>query len=103
MLTNLRETLKALAASDAEQEVRGMALPVVDAALSSVRGMLAGNAILDTVRDVISPDSITDGEPVRAVDVLMVVDVLLGALPPQAPPRMPRASVWSPDFPRRSR
>jgi hypothetical protein len=98
ILTNLRATLQKVSAEDPEQEVRGPALPALDTALACIRQLLPGNPIEQQVRDLISPESVVDVEPLRAVDVLVVVDILLGLLPEA---RMPRARVWSPDVPPR--
>lgn len=98
ILNNLRDTLQKVTSRDPEQEVRGVALRPLDAALAAVRELIPDDPILTQVSDVISVESIEEGEPLRAVDVLVVVDILLGALPQR---RMPRAAVWSPDMPRR--
>ena len=81
MLGSLRDTLTNITSRDPEQEVRGIALPVLEAVLQGVRNLMPGDAIAPTVRDVISPEAIAEGEPPRAVDVLLVLDSLLGADP----------------------
>lgn len=85
ILRALKVTLKEITNRDPEQEVRGIALPAVDAALSAVRGLLPDDPVLSRVADVISPEAMEDGEPVRAIDVLLVVDLMFAALRP--PPR----------------
>jgi hypothetical protein len=82
MLGQLRTTLDAITARDPEQEVKGIAVPVLDAVLASVRTLLPDHPVVQAVREVISPEAIAEGEPVRAADALIVVDALLGALPP---------------------
>lgn len=72
-----------------------MALPVLDAVVNAAKDFLPGDPVVDTIRDAISPEAIAEGEPLRAVDVLIVVDqlhtALSQALPP--PPRIQRP--WS--------
>src|SRR5665213_2223778 len=83
MLKNLRVTLEKVTTRDPEQEVRGMAIPVLDAAIGEVRALVPDSPIIAQVSDIISPENVAGGEPIRAVDVLVVVDILLGALPPK--------------------
>jgi hypothetical protein len=54
---------------DLEQEVRGIAIPVVDVVSNTCRSMLEGNPIVDAISDIITVDDIHEGEDVRAVDV----------------------------------
>ncbi len=87
MLKNLRVALEKVTAKDPEQEVRGMALPVLDAVIGEVRVLVPESPIVGQVSDIISPENIQRGEPIRAVDVLLVVNILLDALP--------RGSSWA--------
>lgn len=85
----LREQLEKIVARDAEQEVQGLALPVVDAAFEAARQFLADDDPLARVAtEVVSVDMIESGEPLRAVDALVVAGQLESALF-----EMPRASV----------
>jgi hypothetical protein len=86
LLTTLRTDLVAMVAQDPEQEVRGLAVPAVDAALSAVRPLIANTNVMAKVADVISPDTIEQGEPVRAIDLRVVVNLMLAELPPPPPP-----------------
>jgi hypothetical protein len=81
ILRSLKQTLKEITAKDPEQEVRGLAIPALDAALSAIRDLIPDNPIASRVQDIISPEAIQEGEPIRAVDVLVVVDLLLNSLP----------------------
>lgn len=83
MLTDLKATLAKIVDKDQEQEVRSVAVPVLDAALAQVREALPDNPVIAAVGGVISADTLAEGEPLRAVDVLVVVTAFLGALPPQ--------------------
>jgi len=65
--------LKRIVDRDPEQEVQGIALPVLDACLSAIRATAEKDPVLSVARDVISADTVADGEPVRAVDVLVVL------------------------------
>jgi len=85
MLSNLQKSLREIVKRDPEQEVRGVAVPVLDAALGMVREALGDNPVVNAVGGVISVETIEAGEPLRASDVLLVVDMFLGALPTPAP------------------
>lgn len=82
-LTALKFRLEKLVEHDAEQEVQGMAIPVLDAIINASRGLVrTDDQVGAVVRDVISPEAVMDGaEPVRAVDALVVVEQLLLSLP----------------------
>lgn len=82
MLTQLQESLRLIVKKDSEQEVRGVAIHVLDAALGMVREALGDNPVVRAVGGVISVETIEAGEPLRASDVLLVVDMFLGSLPP---------------------
>jgi len=84
-ITALIESLQVATQKDPEQEVRGMALPVLDAVIADVRNVLPHDAIVKVVDDVISPEAIERGEPVRAIDALIVaqqIDAAIGPYPP---------------------
>lgn len=68
----LAETLEVVMERDPEQEVQGMALPVLDAVIAAVRDLYPQDPMMAVVRDAISPESIAAGEPIRAVDALLV-------------------------------
>lgn len=58
-----------------------MALPVMDAVITAARQHFPdGDPILAKVADVISPENIVGGVPIRAIDALLVVDQLSTAL-----------------------
>lgn len=75
-------TLKPLVQRDPEQEVQGIALPVLDAVIEAVRDVMPHNPVVQAVRDVLSPEQIASGEPVRAADALLVAEQLNAALGP---------------------
>jgi hypothetical protein len=80
MLRALKANLQRAVERDPEQEVQGMALPVVDEVVSAARDALGGHPVVARINDVISAETIASGEPVRAVDALVVVDLLFAAL-----------------------
>ncbi len=102
-LMQLHRDLRAITDRDPEQEVQGMAIPVIDAAMAAaIQYLPSGDPLADHARSLITVEQVELGEPVRAVDALLVVGQLIEALDPPTPPRkMPRAAVWSPDVPRR--
>ena len=100
LLSTLHRDLQKVVDRDPEQEVRGIAVPVLDAVLSALRGLAPDKPVVASVRDVISAESVEEGEPVRAVDVLMVVTTLLAVIP-QPPASFPRVAQREPRFPQR--
>ena len=82
----LYRDLKQIVERDPEQEVQGIALPVLDACLSAIRSVAADDPVLSTVQDVISAETIANGDPVRAVDALVVVGQVIAVIgsPPAA-------------------
>lgn len=77
-LRQLHSDLRALADRDPEQEVTGIAVPVIDAVISEARAAApTGSTISTQVADIITPDAIAEGTPVRAADALVVVGQLL--------------------------
>lgn len=80
-LRQLHSDLLTIARDDAEQEVMGLALPLVDAVLSEARSMLPPDSGLATqIVDLISVEQIEAGEGIRAVDASILVGQLLAAL-----------------------
>ena len=80
----LVETLETLTKRDPEQEVQGIALPVLGAVFEAMRTALPGDPVVEAVRDIVSPEQIAYGEPVRAADALLVakqLDAAIGSYP----------------------
>jgi hypothetical protein len=93
-ILQLHNDLSRIVERDGEQEVRSIALPVLDAVVAAAKELLPpDHPVVRSASDVISMESIETGEPLRAVDVLIVVGQLMEALRP--PPA--RAKVTSPD------
>lgn len=84
-ITSLIDALTTLTNRDPEQEVTGMALPVLDAVVEAVKDDIGrDNPVVRAVAGVISPEMIESGEPLRAADALMVAKMLdaeIGAWP----------------------
>lgn len=76
----LIKTLEAATQQDPEQEVRGIALPVLDDVIVDVKAVLSEDPVVKRVEDVISPQAIGRGEPVRAIDALLVARQLDAAI-----------------------
>ncbi len=72
-----------LAERDPEQEVRGMAVPVLDACLDAFKQHVPDDPVVQAIRAVLSPEAIADGEPMRAVDAALVAGQLAAALGPE--------------------
>jgi hypothetical protein len=84
-IVSLVQTLEQLTKRDPEQEVQGIALPVMDASIEAVRAVLPGNPIVEAVRGILSPEQIASGEPIRAADALLVAKQLDAAIGPEPP------------------
>ncbi len=70
-----------IAGRDPEQDVRGLALPVLDAVVSEARDHLHfDDPILHTLPDLISPVTVGEGEPLRASDAAIALYQLKLAL-----------------------
>ncbi len=82
---NLIRGLTALQAKDPEQEVGGIALPVLDAVIETIKDDIGrDNPVVAAVAGIISPETIELGEPIRAADALLVATMLdaeLGDVP----------------------
>jgi hypothetical protein len=81
-IDSLVETLETLTKRDPEQEVQGIALPVLDAVVETVRAVLPDNPVVEAVRGILSPEQIASGEPIRAADALLVAKQLDAAIGP---------------------
>jgi hypothetical protein len=81
MIARLHVQLGGIVARDQEQEVRGIALPVIDAVIAAAReNMLLDDPVLAVLPDLISPETLAAGEPIRAVDAYLAVSQIEEAL-----------------------
>jgi hypothetical protein len=78
-LSSLRRTLEAIVATDGEQEIKGAAVLVLDGVLRAAREVVPDNPTVKGLHDVVSVESVLKGEPLRAVDALLVTDQLIGS------------------------
>lgn len=78
----LVESMKALIQRDPEQEVRGVALRVVDATIAIVKAALPNDPVVAATAELFSADLIASGEGVRAADLLVVAEQLAAAIGP---------------------
>lgn len=79
----LIETLEPMVKRDPEQEIRGVAVPVFEAALDVLKSALPHDPVVAAVVGAYAHE-IETGEPVRAVDALLVarqIDAAIGPYP----------------------
>jgi hypothetical protein len=79
----LIETLEPMVKRDPEQEIRGVAVPVFEATLDVLKSALPDDPVGTAVVGAYAPELET-GEPVRAVDALLVarqIDAAIGPYP----------------------
>ena len=93
----LHEDLFHIVQRDPEQEVLGLAIPAVDAVIVAARKQLGEEMTSDAgLVELLSPEALQAGVPVRAVDVLIVVGQVLAALGDL--PTWPLRRVSEPDY-----
>ena len=78
----LIDSMSQLIQRDPEQEVRGIALAVADAAIGAVKEAKPDDPVIRATADLFSADAIASGEGVRAADLLVVAHQLGAALGP---------------------
>ncbi len=88
----LYRDLERIAARDPEQEVRGMAVPVLDACLQAFKEFVPDDPIVAAIRDVVSADAIAEGDPVRVVDAVLVAGQLAAAIGAEKVPVEPQVA-----------
>lgn len=76
----LTTTLRTLVERDPEQEVRGIAISVLDAVFNDIKSTLGDDPVVTAVEEIISPERIEAGEPIRAADALLVAEQLNAAI-----------------------
>ena len=79
----LLETLGPIIERDPEQEIRGIAVPVLEATLEVLKRALPDDPVVVAVVGAYEHE-ISSGEPVRAVDALLVakqIDAAIGPYP----------------------
>ena len=81
----LAATLRTLHDRDPEQEVRSIALPVLDVVIEETKAALGSDPVVAAVSGIISADTIAEGEPIRAADALLVAEQPSAAFGPRPP------------------
>jgi hypothetical protein len=81
-VTALIDVLEKLVKRDPEQEVQGIALPVLAASLSALKDAVPHDPVVVSVVELMSADVIGAGDPIRAADMLMVATQLDAAIGP---------------------
>jgi hypothetical protein len=78
----LYRDLQRTADRDPEQEVRGLAVPVLDACLKAFKEHAKDDPVVSAIVELMSPEVIEEGS-VRAVDAVLVVGQLAAVLGPE--------------------
>jgi hypothetical protein len=73
-------SLEKLVKRDPEQEVQGIAVPVLDAALEAIKAAKPDDPVVASLVDLMSADFIGAGETIRAADMLVVAEQLDAAI-----------------------
>jgi hypothetical protein len=76
-LRRLEADLKLIVEKDSEQDVAGLAIPVLDWLVDEARSFLGDDPLVLRLRDVISPEAFEGYSGHRASDILIVVGQLL--------------------------
>lgn len=75
----LYRDLQAIANRDPDQEVRGIALPVLDACLHAFKAHAVDDSVVAAVQGLMTPEVIAEGS-VRAVDAALVAGQIAAAI-----------------------
>lgn len=78
----LISSLQTLIARDPEQEVQGMAVPVLGAALEAIKQSKPDDPVVQALVELMSAEFIGAGEPIRAADMLVIAEQLSAAIGP---------------------
>ncbi len=83
-VVSLITTLEPIVNRDPEQEIQGIAVPVFESLLDELKDTLEDDPVVGSVVTVYENEFFGNGEPVRAVDALLVarhIDAAIGAYP----------------------
>lgn len=86
----LYRQLEQIANRDGEQEVAGVAVPVLDALLTACRTYVADDPVAQAVDGLMTPEAVEDRQ-LRAIDAALVVHQLALALGPERKMPSPRS------------
>lgn len=76
--------LREISKRDPEQEVMGIAVPVLDALLEACKAFVADDPVVKAIDGLVTPEAVESGS-LRAVDAVLVVHQLALALGPEHP------------------
>lgn len=76
----LIKSLSTLVGRDPEQEVQGIAIPVLAASLEAIKDAKPDDPVVKALVDLMSADFIGAGETIRAADMLVVAEQLDAAI-----------------------
>ena len=97
-LEDLAKPLQTYVDNDPEQEAIGASIAVLDAVVIEAKAFLGtDDPVVASIEDVISPEAIAEGDPIRVADLLIVVTVLKSrvgrpSVAPVAVRRLPEAN-----------
>ena len=75
-------SLETVIKRDPDQEVQGIAVPVLGAALEAIKAAKPADPVVVSLVDLMSADFIGAGEAIRAADMLVVAQQLDAAIGP---------------------
>jgi len=76
----LIDSLETLVKRDPEQEVQGIAVPVLGAAIEDIKAAMPNDPVVVSLVDLMSADFIGAGETIRAAEMLVVAKQLDAAI-----------------------
>lgn len=80
LINDLYRTLEKIADRDADQEIWAVAYGPIDEALKLASFHLDDHPVVSQVRELVSPETAAEGNPIRVVDILPVVSLLRSLL-----------------------
>jgi hypothetical protein len=94
----LYRELQRITDRDAEQEVSGIAVPVLDALLQACKDFVPNDPVARAIDGLVTPESVESGS-LRALDAALVVGQLAAALGPEKPaPPLPDIELGGPHW-----
>lgn len=84
----LYRELQRMTDRDPEQEVTGIAVPVLDALLDACKQFVPGDPVVRAIDGLVTPDAVEAGS-LRALDAALVVGQMAAALGPEKLPPPP--------------
>jgi hypothetical protein len=88
-LNNLYYNLGSIISKDQEQEIQGIAIPVIEAVIEEAKKLVPHDPVVKVIDEWLTPALMGGQGSIRAVDAFLVVGQLLKALPKQRLAEMP--------------